>query len=94
MMRAALHRAIACAALAIVPLLLAPAGRAADSGATSLSPHATAPRADTSRIVAIGGAVTEILFALGLGDRVVAVDQTSRYPAAARARPDVGYSRP
>ncbi|MDI4664565.1 ABC transporter substrate-binding protein [Xanthobacter autotrophicus] len=49
--------------------------------------------ADTSRIVSIGGAVTEILFALGLGDRVVAVDQTSRYPAAARQRPDVGYSR-
>lgn len=48
---------------------------------------------DTSRIVSIGGAVTEILFALGLGDRVVAVDQTSRYPAAARGKPDVGYSR-
>lgn len=49
--------------------------------------------ADTSRIVSIGGAVTEILFALGLGDRVVAVDQTSRYPAAAQTKPDVGYSR-
>lgn len=49
--------------------------------------------ADASRIVSIGGAVTEILYALGLGDRVVAVDQTSRYPAAARAKPDVGYSR-
>lgn len=45
------------------------------------------------RIVSIGGAVTEILFALGLAERVVAVDQTSRYPAAARALPDVGYSR-
>jgi len=49
--------------------------------------------ADASRIVSIGGAVTEILFALGLGERVVAVDQTSRYPAAARKKPDVGYSR-
>lgn len=48
---------------------------------------------DASRIVAIGGAVTEILFALGLGERVIAVDQTSRYPAAARALPSVGYSR-
>lgn len=48
---------------------------------------------DTSRIVAIGGSVTEILFALGLGGRVIAVDQTSRYPAAARALPSVGYSR-
>lgn len=48
---------------------------------------------DASRIVSIGGSVTEILFALGLGDRVIAVDQTSRYPAAARKLPDVGYSR-
>ncbi|MDE1569212.1 heme/hemin ABC transporter substrate-binding protein [Aquabacter sp. P-9] len=48
---------------------------------------------DTSRVVSIGGAVTEILFALGLGDRVVGVDQTSTYPAEARSRPNVGYSR-
>lgn len=49
------------------------------------------PAAD--RIVAIGGDVTEILFALGAGDRVVAVDLTSRHPAAARALPNVGYMR-
>lgn len=82
---------MACVVLAIAPLLVMPAARAADAGAAG-APASTA-RPDTSRIVAIGGAVTEILFALGLGERVVAVDQTSRYPAAARARPDVGYSR-
>jgi iron complex transport system substrate-binding protein len=49
---------------------------------------------EARRIVSIGGAVTEILFALGLGDRVIAVDQTSTYPAAARVRPNVGYARP
>ncbi|OYW41672.1 MAG: hypothetical protein B7Z45_03300 [Azorhizobium sp. 12-66-6] len=48
---------------------------------------------DTTRIVSIGSAVTEILFALGVGDRVIAVDQTSAYPAAARALPNVGYMR-
>lgn len=48
---------------------------------------------EASRIVSIGGSVTEILFAMGLGDRVIAVDQTSRYPAAARGLPNVGYSR-
>ncbi|MEP9365756.1 ABC transporter substrate-binding protein [Xanthobacter sp. VNH20] len=48
---------------------------------------------EARRIVSIGGAVTEILFALGLGDRVIAVDQTSTYPAAARARPNIGYAR-
>jgi iron complex transport system substrate-binding protein len=45
------------------------------------------------RIVSIGGAVTEILFALGLGDRVVGIDLTSTYPPAARALPQVGYMR-
>ncbi|MGU3494422.1 hemin ABC transporter substrate-binding protein [Xanthobacteraceae bacterium A53D] len=48
---------------------------------------------DASRIASIGGAITEILFALGAGDRVAAVDQTSFYPAAARALPNVGYAR-
>lgn len=45
------------------------------------------------RIVALGGAVTEILFALGAGAQLVAVDSTSTYPAAADALPDVGYLR-
>ncbi len=45
------------------------------------------------RIVAVGGAVTEIIYALGMSDRVVAVDSTSRYPEEARSKPDVGYMR-
>ncbi len=49
---------------------------------------------DTSRIVSVGGAVTEILYALGLADRIVAVDTTSLYPAEAlRQKPNVGYMR-
>ncbi|WP_137391729.1 heme/hemin ABC transporter substrate-binding protein [Rhodoligotrophos defluvii] len=49
---------------------------------------------DTSRTVAAGGSVTEILYALGLQDRIVAVDTTSLYPAAALAEhPNVGYLR-
>ena len=53
----------------------------------------TAPhRAD--RIIAIGGSITEIIYALGADDRLVAVDSTSMYPAAALDRhPDVGYMR-
>src|SRR5258706_1591458 len=47
-----------------------------------------------SRIVAIGGAITEILYALGLEDRIVGVDTTSVYPASAlRDKPNVGYMR-
>jgi iron complex transport system substrate-binding protein len=50
--------------------------------------------ADTSRIVSIGGAVTEILYALGSERRVVAVDATSLYPPEAlKTKPNVGYFR-
>jgi iron complex transport system substrate-binding protein len=47
-----------------------------------------------SRIVSIGGAITEILYALGLEQRVVAVDTTSLFPdTALRDKPNVGYMR-
>lgn len=48
---------------------------------------------DKSRIVAIGGAVTEIVFALGEQNRLVARDSTSIWPREAMALPDVGYMR-
>ncbi|TKT69993.1 hemin ABC transporter substrate-binding protein [Afipia massiliensis] len=47
-----------------------------------------------SRIVSIGGAITEILYALGLEDRIVGVDTTSLYPPKALGeKPNVGYMR-
>lgn len=49
--------------------------------------------ADTSRIAAIGGSITEIVYALGEEGHLVARDSTSRYPSAAVALPDVGYMR-
>jgi iron complex transport system substrate-binding protein len=49
---------------------------------------------DASRIVSVGGAVTEILYALGLEDRIVGIDTTSLYPAnALKDKPNVGYMR-
>ena len=45
------------------------------------------------RIVSIGGAVTEIIYALGAGDRVVAVDTSSVYPTEATHLPQLGYLR-
>ena len=49
---------------------------------------------DPARIVSIGGAITEILYALGFEDRVAGVDTTSLYPAQAlREKPNVGYMR-
>ena len=49
--------------------------------------------ADTSRLVSIGGSLTEIIFALGEEGRLVARDQTALFPEAALALPDVGYMR-
>jgi len=61
----------------------------------ALAPAAYAgPARDPSRIVSIGGAITEILYALGLEQRIVAVDSTSHYPPQAlRDKPSVGYMR-
>jgi iron complex transport system substrate-binding protein len=49
--------------------------------------------ADNRRIVAVGGSVTEIIYALGLEDRLLAVDSTSLYPAQTGDLPNVGYMR-
>jgi iron complex transport system substrate-binding protein len=54
---------------------------------------AAADRADTQRIVSVGGDVTEILYALGAGEHVVATDTTSLYPPEALETPKVGYAR-
>jgi iron complex transport system substrate-binding protein len=44
-------------------------------------------------IVSVGGAVTEIVYALGQQDRLLAVDSTSLYPPATGDLPNVGYMR-
>ena len=50
--------------------------------------------ADKPRIVSLGGATTEILYALGLDKDVVAVDSTSLYPPVAlKEKANVGYLR-
>lgn len=45
------------------------------------------------RLITIGAPTTEIVFALGAGDQVVATDTTSRFPYAAATLPKVGYMR-
>lgn len=51
--------------------------------------------ADTKdlKIVTIGGSATEIVYALGAGERVVGADTSSVYPEAATKLPQVGYQR-
>lgn len=75
---------IAVAALALATMMT---GVAAPAGA------ADATLANARRIVAIGGSLTEIVYALGEEGRLVARDSTSTFPQAANALPDVGYIR-
>jgi iron complex transport system substrate-binding protein len=60
-------------------------------GHGSLAIGHSAPAAE--RIVSLGGAVTETVFALGAGDQVVARDTSSVFPPAVHRLPDVGYFR-
>ncbi|MBT3070576.1 ABC transporter substrate-binding protein [Rhodomicrobium sp. Az07] len=64
--------------MAAFVLATLPAARAAESG---------------KRVVTVGGDVTEIVFALGEGERVVGRDTTSTFPPEAGRVPDVGYMR-
>ena len=70
---------------------LAGAAALACGGAFAQVPVAApaAPR----RIVSVGGALTETLYALGAQADLVGVDTTSLYPEVARALPSVGYAR-
>jgi len=47
---------------------------------------------DTSRIVSLNGDLTEIIFELGFGESVVAVDVTTTYPPEAAALNDTGQT--
>ena len=45
------------------------------------------------KIIALGGAITEILYALGMSDAIIGVDVSSTYPEQAKSKPNVGYWR-
>lgn len=48
---------------------------------------------EATRIVSLGPDVTEIIFALGAGDKIIAVDRSSKYPAETADKANVGYRR-
>ncbi|WP_333982501.1 helical backbone metal receptor [Burkholderia gladioli] len=74
---------------------------AATSGATGATTGATAGAAvagvaapsEPHRVVVIGRALAEIVYALGRADRLVGTDTTCTFPAPARALPKIGYQR-
>jgi iron complex transport system substrate-binding protein len=48
---------------------------------------------DISRIVVLNGDLAEVVYALGLGEQVVAVDTSATYPPEAKAKQTIGYQR-
>lgn len=48
---------------------------------------------EAKRVLSLGGSITEIIYALGAEDRLVARDQTSSFPPEAAKLTDVGYVR-
>jgi iron complex transport system substrate-binding protein len=101
----ALALAIALAAAACSNSNASPAAPAATSTGT---PATTAfPRTVTDssgaqlrlaaparRVVSLSPGLTEVLYTVGAGDRVVATDRFSNYPAAAAKTPKLDYSSP
>ena len=65
----------------LVPLLLLVALAAGGCGKDGTTSNAAAPQ--PTRIVSLSPTATEMLFAIGAGDQVVAVDSNSNYPAEA-----------
>ncbi|MFV0308597.1 MAG: hemin ABC transporter substrate-binding protein [Desertimonas sp.] len=49
--------------------------------------------ASAERLIPLDGDIAEIIFALGLGDLVVATDLSATYPPEADALPQIGYQR-
>ena len=48
---------------------------------------------DPSNITVAGGSITEIIYALGQEDKLIAVDITSNFPLQAKSLPSIGYVR-
>lgn len=56
-------------------------------------PHVQGHAATPARVVSVGGAITESIYALGLERSLIAADTTSTFPAVAERLPRVGYLR-
>ena len=47
--------------------------------------------ADSKTFITAGGTITEIVYELGFGDRIIATDITSTYPESMQDLPSIGY---
>jgi cobalamin transport system substrate-binding protein len=82
--------ALRAAALIVFVALVLPVARGASNATGTADPTPSASATVPTRIVSLAPSVTETLFALGVGDRVVAVSDYCDYPPAAARLPRVG----
>lgn len=101
------RRSIAALALVVASATTAACGTDDGAGAqpgSADSASPAVPNATTSattgpvpataeRIIPVNGDLAEIVYALGMGDQVVATDISATYPPAADASPKIGYQR-
>ncbi len=73
--------------------LLIPTGVFGDAVTVRDASGQTVEIHDPSRIVSIGGDVTEIIYALGAEENLIARDDTSTHPPSVMQLPSVGYMR-
>lgn len=87
------RKLLALAGLTVAPMMArAFPGMRTDHGGGASVADVPAPEGQ-SRVVSLGGGITEIVYALGAGHRLVGVDVSSVYPAETAALAHVGYYR-
>lgn len=77
--------------LVAISLLASACNNAGESTDANASETATA--GNSENIITLHPTLTEVVYALGGEDNIVATDLSSKYPAAAEALPKVGYHR-
>jgi iron complex transport system substrate-binding protein len=70
-----------------------PAVAAGESEQTGAAAADVAPPTAPQRIVCLGSAVTDVVVALGFGERIVGVDTLTGLPGSMQSLPAVGYHR-
>lgn len=65
----------------------------AATAAVATTTASTATITSVDRVIPVDGDLAEVVFALGMGDHVVATDLSATYPPEADALPQIGYQR-
>lgn len=90
--KACANRTVRWMVAIVLPLLVLPAhGEPPVTVTDALGRQVAVPAA--TRILTLGSDVTEIVYELGAGERIVAVDRGSRFPADTALKHNVGYRR-